>query len=86
MAFPKLGYIGIKKIMDKYKINYSRKTIVQALHLQTQMKSLGIKEDRHTIFSLDIEAISHVWPGQESNSILFKLIGREREKEDQGVP
>ena len=33
-AFPKLGYIGIKKIMDKNKTNYSRKTIVQASHLK----------------------------------------------------
>ena len=55
-AFSKLGYIGIKKIVDKAGINYTRKTIVQALHLQTQIESLNIKRDKHTIFSLDIEA------------------------------
>jgi hypothetical protein len=55
-AFSKLGYIGIKKIIDAAGINYSEKTIVQASHLKTQIESLGIKKDMHTIFSLDIEA------------------------------
>jgi hypothetical protein len=55
-AFPKLGYIGIQKIFDENKINYSRKTIVQASHLKKQIESLDIRNDRHTIFSLDIEA------------------------------
>jgi hypothetical protein len=55
-AVSKLGYIGIKKIMDEAGINYSRKTIVQVSHLKTQIKSLGIRKDMHTIFSLDIDA------------------------------
>jgi hypothetical protein len=55
-AFSKLGYIGIKKIVDKAGINYTRKTIVQASHLKTQIESLNIKRDKHTVFSLDIEA------------------------------
>jgi hypothetical protein len=55
-AFSKLVYIGIKKIMDEAGINYSRKTIVQASHLKTQIKSLGIRKDRHMSFSLDIKA------------------------------
>jgi hypothetical protein len=40
-AFLKLGYIGIKKIMDEAEINYSRKPIVQASHLKTEIESLG---------------------------------------------
>jgi hypothetical protein len=55
-AFSKLGYIGIKKIVDKAGINYTRKTIVQASHLKTQIESLNIKRDKHAIFSFDIEA------------------------------
>jgi hypothetical protein len=53
-AFSKLGYIGIKKIIDN--ADYSKKTIVQAAHLKLQIKSLRIKKDKHTIYSLDIEA------------------------------
>ena len=55
-AFSKLGYIGIKKIIDKAGINYTKKTIVQASHLKSQIESLKIRKDKHTIFSLDIEA------------------------------
>jgi threonine synthase len=55
-AFPKLGYIGIKKIMDEVSINCSRKNNVQASHLKTQIESLGIRKDKHTLFSLAIEA------------------------------
>jgi hypothetical protein len=55
-AFSKLGYIGIKKIIDKAGIIYTKKTIIQASHLKTQIESLNIKRDKHTIFSLDIEA------------------------------
>jgi hypothetical protein len=49
LAFSKLGYIGINKMMDKAGVNNSRKTIIQASHLKTQIKSLNIKKDRHTI-------------------------------------
>ena len=55
-AFSKLGYIGIKKIIDGADIVYTKKTIVQASHLKTQLESLNINKNRHTIFSLDIEA------------------------------
>jgi hypothetical protein len=56
LAFLKLGYIGIKKMMDKAEVNYSRKTFIQASHLKLQIKSLSIRKGRHMIFSLDIEA------------------------------
>jgi hypothetical protein len=42
--------------MNKADINYSSKTIVQASHLKLQIKSLAIRKDKHTLFSLDIEA------------------------------
>jgi hypothetical protein len=52
-----LGYIaGINKIMeDEADINYSRKTIIQVSHLKTQIKSLGIRKDEQTLFSLEIK-------------------------------
>ena len=52
----KLGYIGIKTIIDDAVINYSKKIIVQALHLKLQIESLGIKKDKHIISSLHIKA------------------------------
>jgi hypothetical protein len=47
--------------MDDAGINYSRKTIVQASHLKTQIESLDIRKDKHTLFSLDIEAFYPFW-------------------------
>jgi hypothetical protein len=55
-AFSKLGYVGIKKIMDEAGVNYTRKTTVQATHLKCKIESLGIRKAKHTIFSLDIKA------------------------------
>jgi hypothetical protein len=44
-------------MMDEAEVNYRRKTIIQASHLKRQIESLlGIRKDRHTIFSLDIKA------------------------------
>jgi hypothetical protein len=56
LAFSKLGYIGIKRMMDEAEVNNSRKTIVQAADLKCQIESLGIRKDRHTVFSLYIQA------------------------------
>ena len=55
LTFLKLGYIGIKKIIDDAGINYSKKTIVQASHLKLQIEPLSIRKDEYMIFSLDIE-------------------------------
>jgi hypothetical protein len=82
-AFSKLGYIGIKRIMDKVGVNYTRKTIVQAAHLKSEIESLGIRNDKHTIFSLDIEAFCpSVTYGLVERAIDFfsSLLG-EKEKE-----
>jgi hypothetical protein len=80
-TFSKLGYIGIKK--------NSKKTIVQASHLKTQIESLGIRRDKHMIFSLDIEAFyPSVTYGLVKRVIDFSpdLWGGEREGKDQRVP
>jgi hypothetical protein len=68
LAFLKLGYIGIKRIIDNAGIKYSKKTRIQASHLKTQIESLGIKKDKQMIFSLDIEAF---YP-----SVMYGLVER----------
>lgn len=56
-GFPHVGYKGIKNIMDRNNINYSRKTIVQASHLKEQLEDLNIRNSTHTIVSMDIEVM-----------------------------
>jgi hypothetical protein len=55
-ALSKLGYIGIKRMADEAEVNYSWKTMLQPSDLNRRIESLSIRKDRHTIFSLDIEA------------------------------
>jgi hypothetical protein len=56
-AFPKLGYLGIKKISYDAKINYMAKTIIQASHAKDQLERLHINKKNNTVFSsLDIES------------------------------
>ena len=56
-AFPKIGYIGIKKIFDKENVNYSRKTIIQASDLKIDLESMKLNRNEVTTISLDIEAM-----------------------------
>jgi hypothetical protein len=55
-SFPKLGYMGIKKIFDDEKVNYMKKAIVQASHAKGTLEQLFINKSSHTVFSLDIES------------------------------
>jgi hypothetical protein len=55
-AFLKLGYMGIKKIFDDEKVNYMKKTIVQACHAKGTLEKLFINKSSHTVCSLDIES------------------------------
>ena len=41
-TFSKLGYKGIKAILDKNDINYSEYTITQVSHLKIQLEELHI--------------------------------------------
>ena len=52
-SFPHVGQRGIKAILDKNKIDYSRKTIVRASDLKAKLETLGIKSKKHTIMSID---------------------------------
>jgi hypothetical protein len=64
--FPKLGYLGIKRIFDEANIGYSKKTIVQASSVKSHLKTLGINKSSHTPISLDIESF---YP-----SVTFQLV------------
>ena len=42
-GFPKLGYLGIKRIFDSLEVNYEERTITQALKLKEEIKKLKLK-------------------------------------------
>jgi hypothetical protein len=65
-AFPKMGYLAIRRILDSNKVNNSKRTIIQASDLKAKLDSLHIQQDNVTIISLDIEVM---YP-----SIKFKLV------------
>jgi hypothetical protein len=48
--------MGINKIFDDGKVNYMKKTIVQASHAKGTLEKLSINKSSHTVFSLDIES------------------------------
>jgi hypothetical protein len=56
-AFPKLGYLAIRQILDSNHVDYSRRTIVLESELKEKLESLHICQDDVTIISLDIEAM-----------------------------
>jgi hypothetical protein len=56
-AFPKLGYLAIRQILDSNHVDYSQRTIVQAIDLKEKFELLHICRDDVTIISLDIEAM-----------------------------
>ena len=65
-AFPHLGQQGIKKILDRNKVNYQRKTIIQASHLKEQLEELPIRRSQHTVISIDAEKM---YPSIKFNQI-----------------
>ena len=56
-SFPKLGYLGIKRIFDSNKINYAKQNIVQASDLKAKIDQLMIKERYATIIKYDDKAM-----------------------------
>ena len=54
-TFSKLGYLGLKSILDENNITYNKHTITQASNLKEKLEKLKIKRDNSTIASLDIE-------------------------------
>jgi hypothetical protein len=56
-AFPKLGNLAIRRILDSNHVDYWKRTIVLASDLKEKLESLHICRDDVTIISLDIEAM-----------------------------
>ena len=52
-TFSKMGYLGIKRCLDKVKLNYSRNSIVQASYLEEILEELGLKKEEVTIALVD---------------------------------
>ena len=48
-TFSNIGYFGIKRCLDKGKVNYSRVSIVQASDLKERLEELKINRDEVTI-------------------------------------
>ena len=67
-AFPKMGYMALKKIFDDNNIQYMSNIIIQASHLKTQLEQLKLNSSDCTIASLDAEAY---YP-----SVRYKLVAK----------
>ena len=56
-GFPRLGYLGIRKIFDNKNIIYDNKTLVQASDFKKELESLKLKSKDTTVISLDVKAM-----------------------------
>ena len=54
-AFPYVGQQGIEKILNRNKIDHSRKSIIQASDLKQQLENPNIRKSKHTVISIDAE-------------------------------
>ena len=52
-TFSKIGYLGIKRYLEKGEVNYSRNSIFQASDLKETLEELGLKKEEVTIASVD---------------------------------
>ena len=52
-TFSKIDYLGIKRCLDKGKVNYSQDSIVQASDLKERLEELRLKREEVTIASED---------------------------------
>ena len=77
-AFPRLGYLGIRRIFDSNKIKYETNTITQASDLKEELEKLDIKKNKVTIAKLDIVAMCPF--------IQFKLVRKAIEFFGQNLP
>ena len=53
VTFFNISYLGIKRCLDKGKVNYSQVSIVQASDLKERLEKLNIKRNEATIASVD---------------------------------
>ena len=52
-TFSNIGFLGINRMFDKVKVNYSRFSIVHASNLKERLKELKIKRDKVRRASVD---------------------------------
>ena len=56
-GFSRLRYLGIKRFLNSYQVEYAKHTITQVSDLKEKLETLGIRKKEATIAKLDIVAI-----------------------------
>eukprot|EP00957_Ditylum_brightwellii_P023314 1759875-Ditylum_brightwellii.AAC.1 len=56
-TFLKIGYLGMKRILDEHKVNYAKYTIVQACDLKERSEQLNLTADKVMLMLLDINSM-----------------------------
>ena len=56
-TFSKVGYLGLKKLLEKNEINYTKFTIVQASQVKEEWEILNWKRNEVTFSSIDAVAM-----------------------------
>ena len=77
-CFPRLGYLGIKRILDHHSVEYAKNTITQASDLKEELETLRIRKKEVTIAKLDIVAM---YP-----SIQFLIVKKAVEQFSKDIP
>ena len=77
-ALPKMGYLGIKAILDRHKVEYMKTTIIQASDLKQKLETYNLQRENCTIISLD--AVDF-YP-----SIRYKLVVKAVHHYSKGLP
>jgi hypothetical protein len=54
-AFPKMGYLAIKRIFDENKVDYAKQTIIQVSDLKEQLELFCLTSKNCTIGSIDAQ-------------------------------
>ena len=67
-TFSKVGYLGLKKILEKNEINYTKFTIVQASHVKEEWEIMNWKRNEVTIASIDAVVTSFLFQFRISHS------------------
>ena len=52
-AFPNVGYRGIRNILNEYRVNYTKYTIIQSSDVKKKLEALEITKDEATVVSID---------------------------------
>eukprot|EP00957_Ditylum_brightwellii_P084912 6456716-Ditylum_brightwellii.AAC.1 len=45
-AFSKLGYMGIKKVLDDHEVNYTKYTIIHSSDLKEKLEKMELKRNK----------------------------------------